>query len=426
MMFTASRALRAVLMLGATALVTMTGAASAETIALVHGRILPVSSAPIEDGSVVIRDGVIVAVGKEVVIPSDARVLDIRGATVTPGFIAADTTLGIVEVSSDDGSNDVRASATTLSAGVDVQYAINPDVTTIPVARLGGVTRAIVLPEAGRSGGERLFGGQGAVISLASDGAVLTLSKIGVVAELGEAGAERGGGSRESANVLIRAALDEVRRYKAQGGRYTGEFQPVALSRPDLDALVPVIAGRVPLIIGAHRAADILQAVALAKDYRLKLVIRGGEEAWRVAPQLAKVGAGVIVVPTDNLPKSFETLGATIQNAQRLTAAGVPVAIIGNDAAHRVREMRFNAGMAVARGLPYADAIKALTLNPARMFGLDARLGSIERGKVADLVVWQGDPFEPLVQPRAIFIGGVEQPLDSRQRDLAQRYKAAR
>jgi imidazolonepropionase-like amidohydrolase len=353
-------------------------------------------------------------------------VLDLRGATVTPGFIAADTTLGIVEVNSDDGSNDVRASAQTLSAGVDVQYALNPDVTTIPVARLGGVTRAIVLPDAGRGDGDRLFEGQGAAISLADRGAILTRAKIGVVAELGETGAERGGGSREAATVLLRAALDEVRRYKAAGARYTGEFQPVALSRPDLDALVPVIDGRVPLIVGAHRAADILQAIALAKDYHLKLVIRGGEEAWRVAPQLASAGASVIVVPTDNLPKSFETLGATIENAQRLAAAGVPVAIIGNDAAHRVREMRFNAGMAVARGLPYSEALKALTLTPARIFGLGDQLGSIERGKVADLVVWDGDPLEPLVQPRTIFIAGVEQPLGSRQRDLAERYKAAR
>lgn len=398
-------------------------AAQAQTLAVVHGRVLTAAGQPIEDGTVIVRDGVIVAVGASLPAPRDARVIDARGLTVTPGFIAADTTLGTVEVNSDDGSNDVRSSAATLSAGVDVQYALNPDVTPIPVARVGGVTRAIVLPEPGSAGeGVRLFGGQGAAISLGAQGPILTRAKIGVVADLSEAGAERGGGSRESANVLLRAALDEAKRYRAQRASYSGEFQPVPLSRADLEALLPVLDGKVPLIVGAHRASDILQAVALAKDYRLKLVIRGGEEAWRVAPALAAIDAGVIVVPADNLPKSFEALGSTVQNGQRLMAAGVKVAIIGNDSSHRVRELRFNAGMAVARGLPYADAIRALTINPARIFGLSATLGSIEPGKRADLVIWPGDPLEPLVQARAVFVDGVEQPLDTRPRDLADRY----
>lgn len=416
----ASLARMAALLLAGTA-----ATAQAQTIAIVHGRVLTAAGQPIENGTVIVRDGVVVAVGASLPAPRDARVIDARGSTVTPGFIAADTTLGTVDVSSDNGSNDVRSSAPTLSAGVDVQYALNPDVTPIPVARVGGVTRAIVLPEPGGAGDSvRLFGGQGAAISLGAQGPILTRAKIGVVADLGEAGAERAGGSRESAHVLIRAALDEAKRYRAQRGSYAGEFQPVPLSRVDLEALLPVIDGKVPLIVGAHRASDILQAVALAKDYGLKLVIRGGAEAWRVSSALAAVDAAVIVVPTDNLPTSFEELGATMQNAQRLVAAGVKVAIIGNDASHRVRELRFNAGMAVARGLPYAEAIKALTINPARIFGLSGTLGSIEPGKRADLVIWPGDPLEPLVQPRAVFVDGVEQPLTTRPRDLADRYSS--
>ena len=214
-----------------------------------------------------------------------------------------------------------------------------------------------------------------------------------------------------------------MRRFRTQHAAYErGDLQPFTLSRADLEALIPVLDRKVPLIVGAHSASDIQQAVALAKEYRLRLIVRGGEEAWRVASELARIGASVIVTPTDNLPKSFEMLGASSMNAERLVAAGVIVAIIGNDGAHRVREMRFNAGMAVARGLAYAEAIRALTINPARMYGLDDRLGSIEPGKQADLVIWQGDPLEPLVQPRAIYIAGVEQPLDSRARELAERY----
>jgi imidazolonepropionase-like amidohydrolase len=327
-------------------------------------------------------------------------------------------------VTSDDGSNDARSSAARLSAGVDVQYALDPDVTPIAVALLGGVTGAIVFPESSQStGGEpRLFGGQGAAISLGRQVPILMRPKIGVVADLGEAGTSLAGGSRETSHVLIRAALDEAKRYRAAKAAYRGEFQATALSRPDWEALLPVLDRRVPLVVAAHRAADIRQAIALARDYDLKLVIRGGEEAWRVASELAAIRAGVILNPTDNLPKSFEAIGSRGDNAQRLAAAGVPIAIVGNDSSHRVREMRLNAGMAVARGLPYADAIRALTAGPAAMFGLETMVGTIARGKRADLVIWNGDPLEPLVQPQAIFVSGIEQPLTSRPRDLADRY----
>lgn len=410
--------------LAASTLMTLSAPASAATLALTHGKLMTANTAPIDDGTIVIRDGMIVAVG-HVPVPRDSRIVDLRGAVVTPGLIAADTALGTVEVNSVDGTNDIRTHAVPLSAGVDVQYSLNGDSTLLPVALLGGVTRAIVLPEIGSSdqGMARLFAGQGAAISLAHGGPILTRAKIGVVLELGEAGAAHAGGSRAADFVLVRSALEEVRRFRANRAAYErGDVQPFTLSRADLEALIPVMERKVPLIVGAHRASDILQAVALATEYRLRLIIRGGEEAWRVAPELARVEASVIVTPTDNLPKSFEMLGATSENAERLVAAGVTVAVIGNDGAHRVREMRLNAGMAVARGLHYQDAIKAMTINPARMFGLDDQLGSIEPGKKADLVVWTGDPLEPLVQPQAIFVAGVEQPLASRARMLAGRY----
>ncbi|MBN2972855.1 amidohydrolase family protein [Roseomonas aeriglobus] len=402
----------------------VTAAAGAETVAFVHARVLAGAGPDMPDASVIVRDGIIIDVGPAARVPAAARIIDLKGATLTPGFIAADTALGTVEVNSDDGSNDVRSSAARLSAGVDVQYALDGDATPIPVALLGGVTGAIVFPESSQSTGDepRLFAGQGAAISLGRYVPILIRPKIGVAADMGEAGTGLAGGSRETSHVLIRAAFDEARRYRTNKSTYSGDFQVTALSRPDLEALIPVLDQRVPLVVSAHRAADIRQAIALAKDYGLKIVIRGGEEAWRVASELAAIGAGVILNPTDNLPKSFEVIGSRSDSARILAAAGVPIAIIGNDSNHRVREMRLNAGMAVARGLPYADAIRALTSGPAKMFGLEKSVGTIERGKRADLVIWNGDPLEPLVQPQAIFVAGVEQPLQSRLRDLADRY----
>jgi imidazolonepropionase-like amidohydrolase len=178
-----------------------------------------------------------------------------------------------------------------------------------------------------------------------------------------------------------------------------------------------------PLIVKLDRASDIVEMIAFARDQRLRIILDGAAEGWRVADQIARAGIAVIVDPYADLPHSFSELGARLDNAARLDAAGIILVLkAGSGVAHRARELRYGAGNAVAHGLPWLDALAAITINPARMFGVADRIGSLEPGKEADLVLWSGDPLEPLSQPRAIFVRGIEQPLTSRPLELRDRY----
>ncbi|WP_222943095.1 amidohydrolase family protein [Sphingopyxis sp. OPL5] len=371
----------------------------------------------VENGTVVVRDGRIAAAGSGVAVPTGMRTIDARGAIVTPGLIAVNTALGLLEVSSVDGSVDNKTRNSGISASFDVQYGLNPASTLIPIARLGGVTHAVVMPDYDDSDKERElpFAGKAALISLGEGANILHRPGVGMMLELGEDGAARVGGSRAAEFVQLRQIFDLARQ--APRDEY-----PFELSQADVAALRPVLAGTMPLIIVVHRAADIQQVLKLARDYRLKIILSGAEEAWRVADEIAAARVPVLINPTSNIPSNFDMLGASLQNASILKAAGVEIAIGGNDAGHRVREMRYNAGLAVSRGLPYAAGIEALTLAPARIFGVADQMGSIAAGKAADIVIWDGDPLEPLTQPTAIFIAGKEQPMTSRATELGKRY----
>ncbi|RQW39424.1 amidohydrolase family protein [Novosphingobium sp. LASN5T] len=394
------------------------GPAAAQSFAITNAHV--VTSGPVgevENGTIVVRDGRIVAAGSGVAVPAGVRTIDARGATVTPGLIAVNTALGLVEVNSVDGSVDSKTTNSGISASFDVQYGLNPASTLIPIARLGGVTRAVVMPDYDDSdvARELPFAGKAAMISLGEGANILHRPGIGMMLELGEDGAARVGGSRAAEFVQLRQIFDLARQPPR-------EEYPFELSQADLAALRPVLSGAMPLIVVVHRAADIRQVLKLASDYKLKIILSGAEEAWRVAGEIAAARVPVLINPTSNIPSSFDMLGASLQNASILKAAGVEIAIGGNDAGHRVREMRYNAGLAVSRGLPYAAGIEALTLAPARIFGVSDLLGSIAPGKAADIVIWDGDPLEPLTQPTAIFIAGKEQPLTSRATELGKRY----
>jgi imidazolonepropionase-like amidohydrolase len=429
----------------AVALAALSAAASAETIAIVGGHIHTVGPAgEIQSGTVVIRDGKIASVSAGDHVPARARVIDAHGAVVTPGLIAADAGLAATEVGEDedaaelgldtagpgDGTRDLSTQSKSLTAAFDVQYALNPDSTVIPLARLAGITRAIVTPEYGFSGGrnaparEALFAGQAAVIDLGHGSSLLVKPHAAMVVDLGESGGEHAGGSRNAAIVEFKEILSDVRSYRANKAAYErNQTRAYAVSKADLEALIPVVDGRMPLLIGVQRASDIRQALELAREEKLKIILDGADEAWMVANEIAAAHVPVILNPTDDLPSSFERVHATMENAARLQSAGVEVIVANVAEGYRVRELRYLAGDAVAYGLPWDAALKAVTINPARAFGFADRAGSLEPGKDADVVVWSGDPFEPLSQPKAIFIKGEEQPLTSRQLQLRDRYK---
>jgi imidazolonepropionase-like amidohydrolase len=403
-------------------LVLAAAPATAETVAVTNARLVTMGPAgTIERGTIVLRDGRIAAVGANVAAPADARVIDAGGRIVTPGLIAANTGLGLIEVRAVEAANDRAADMAGISAAFDAGDGLNPDSLLIPVARLGGITRAITTPAYDDSPGrEMLFAGQAAAVALG--GPMLVRRGVAVVLEMGDAGAERAGGARAAELVALRATLAEVRDYARRRAAYDrGETRNYSLSRADLEALVPVVEGRMPLLVSASRASDIRAILVFAREERLRIILEGAAEGWRVADGLVRANVPVLLTPVDNIPSSFETLGATLENARRLQAAGVLVAFQGNGN-HRERELRYNAGNAVAVGLPWKQGLAAITINPARIFGLADRVGSLETGKDADLVIWDGDPLDTLGRPSAIFIRGEAQPMTSRQTLLRDRY----
>jgi imidazolonepropionase-like amidohydrolase len=428
----------------AVAALTFAVPALAETVAITHARILTSGPAgEITQGTIVLRDGKIAAVGAAVATPAGARVIDAAGGVVTPGLFATGSMLGAVEVHA--LGNDLTVDNPALGAAFDVQYGLNPASTLLPIARLAGLTSAVVTPQsaADNDGDEdegdnltagkgadhsdrshALFAGQAAVIDLGQGPDLLTRAKVAMVVPFGQAGAGVAGGARGAEIVAFKTALQDVRDYQRNRAAYDrGEFRQVALSKADLEALFPVVQGRMPIIAQVHRAADILAVLKLAHEEHLKVILSGAEEGWMVAGEIAKAGVPVLTNPLDDRPESFEMLAATMENASRLQAAGVTVALEATGGSHRARETRYNAGNAVAHGMPYAAALAAVTINPARIFGVADRTGSLEVGKDADVVLWTGDPFEPLSQASAVFIKGQAQPMTSRQLDLRDRYK---
>lgn len=430
------------LLAGAVAALALAGPAAAQDVAITGGRVLTGTSV-IENGTVVVRNGRVVSVGTGAA-PAGLRTIDARGKIVTPGFVAVDSGLGGSEVGSVRGSNDLSNSANTLSAAFDLSYGLDPWSFTLPVARLGGVTRAVVTPQHAGSGGGHshddsdfagaghggyqspgLFAGQAAVIKLGGAD-ILVKPRVAMVAPFGEAGKGVAGGARGAEFVLFKETLAEVRLYARNKAAYDrAALRDLSLSRADLEALIPVANGSMPLIVSVNRASDIQQVLRLAREEGVKVILDGAAEGWLVADEIAAARVPVLLHPITNLPGNFEMRAARMQNAAALNAAGVVIAIKGNEGStHRARDIRYNAGNAVSHGLPFAAAIQAITVNPARIFGFDGQFGELKPGAAGDVVVWSGDPLEPLTQPSAVFIDGVEQPLQARNLLLRDRYRS--
>jgi imidazolonepropionase-like amidohydrolase len=222
--------------------------------------------------------------------------------------------------------------------------------------------------------------------------------------------------------LRLREILEDARDYAINKVAYNARNRrDYARGRLDLEALQPVLKGQVPLMIQANRASDLLAAMRLADEFKVRLVIVGASEGWMVAEQLAKAKVPVVVKPLTNIP-TFDSLGATLENAARLSRAGVTVALASFDTQNS-RNLRQEAGNAIANGMDREAALKAVTLTPARLWGVADRVGSLEAGKDADLVIWSGDPFELTTGAERVFIKGVEVPRDTRQKALLDRYR---
>lgn len=396
--------------------------AAAQDLAIVGATVHPVSGPPIENATVLVSGGRIAAVGTDVAVPEGVRRIDGAGKVVTPGLFDAASQIGLVEVDLVRQTRDqsLAGSEDEITAAFDPSVALNPWSTLIPYARSGGLTTVATGPTGG------LIAGQAAVIDLAGETprAMLVEPRVAMLASYGESGAARAGGARGGAILRLREVLEDARFWGAHRSAFDrGESRELAQSRLDLAALQPVLAGTMPLVVRADRSSDILAVLDLAREFSVRPVILGGAEAWMVGEALAEADVPVILKPLTDLPRAFERLGARFDNAALLHAAGVAVAFTTFEN-HRANEITLEAGNAVRFGLPWDAALRAVTLEPARIYGVDDRYGSIEPGKVADLVVWTGDPFELSSWPEAVVIRGRVQPEDSRQKALLERYRS--
>jgi len=402
-------------------LVLANAPAAAQIIAITGGTVHTLGPAgTIEGGTVLIENGRIRAVGKEVAIPAGARRIDAAGKVVTPGLFDSESRLGIVEVDAGSGTVDTTVNDERITAANDVTDVINPRSFVIPINRVEGLTRAVVAPLPGKS----LLAGRGAVIHLGTESPDFVLRpRVAMFAVLGAPAARLSGGSRAAALLRLREALRDALDYGAHRAAFDrGDRRPYALSRLDLEALQPVVRGEIPLVVSVNRAADIESTLKLAKDFHLDLILADAAEAWVVAPQLAAAKVPVLLNVLNNLPASFDALGATLENAARLHAAGVTIAFMSGDA-HNARNLKQSAGNAVAHGLPWKAALEAMTTVPARIWGLADHYGTLEPGKDADVVVWDGDPLEVTTFADHVLIRGVEVPMKDRQIELRERYK---
>jgi imidazolonepropionase-like amidohydrolase len=240
---------------------------------------------------------------------------------------------------------------------------------------------------------------------------------------LDESSREAGDGARAGTLARLRQLLTDARDYGRRRADFDrAQMRQLAAPAADLEALQPVLAGRMPLVVTAHRVFDIRNALRLAREFNLRLILAGAAEGWEVADEIARAQVPVLVVPLSNLP-SFNALGARYENAARLSAAGVKVAIVAGGDPHNARLVRQEAGNAVSYGMDPDAAFRAVTLGAAEILGIQDRYGSLEPGKIANVVVWSGDPFEFSTAVRHVWIRGRAIPLTSRQTELLERYR---
>ncbi|MGH6693928.1 amidohydrolase family protein [Sphingopyxis sp.] len=407
--------------------------AAAQTLAVTHAEAWTMEGAePVRDATIIIENGRIVSVAAAGGVPSEAMVIDAGGKPVTPGLVNGATQIGLVEVS---GSPDTRDDASTdeRTSGYDPSRALNGNSTLVSLARADGITRALVYPSPSRhapTSGEPVFARLRDGVDILDRGGIALYSVIG-------GGAWERLGARAQQWGALRKLLGEAKR----GGAPPAETDRKKVKRgsggpgprgphggPD-DTIRDVVAGKLPLAIQTHRESDIRQAAALASDLGIKVIIVGGTEAWRAADVLAAARVAVILDPQVNLPFNFDQLGARQDNAALLTKAGVQVAIgqaggpihANYNAGMGLRE---GAGIAVANGLPYIEALRAVTVNPLAIWGRGG--GTLSPGADADLVVWDGDPLEPSTNAMSVIVEGRQVSNRSRQDMLAERYKDAR
>ena len=403
-----------------------------KTIAIVGGKLLTVTHGAIENGVVVMTDGKIAAVGpaSSTKVPSGAEVFDAKGMTVYPGLFDAETHLGLTEVAADQNSNDLAETSDEIEPQMHVADAFHAETVRIPVERLNGITNAIAAPASqdsvvGQDSAIQLYGRDRDEMLLQKDIALAMNFDGSVRRKANFNGPSKFPTTRMGLATQIRQAFLDAQAYEAERA---------AAAKPDhkgpppkrdlkLEALLPYLHGEKPVVLAAYEGYEVEVAMALAKEFHLKVILNHVTHAQEVLDEIASYHVPVIVGPIYDFPRPNERYDAVYSLPAELQKRGVKIALatFGEDMGGS-RNLPYAAGYAVAYGLPYDEALKAITLNPAEMFGLGDQLGSLDVGKTANVVVANGDPMDVRTSVKQVFIAGKKAPMVSRQTQLRDEY----
>ena len=402
-------------------------------IAIVGGKLLTITHGTVENGSIVVEDGKITAVGTAaaVKIPKDAQVFDAKGMTVYPGLFDAETNLGLTEVGSDENSNDLAETGDEIEPHMRVVDAFRAETVRIPVNRINGVTTAIVAPAAQDS-----VAGQDALIQLygrdrdqmiLSPDIALAMNFEGDVRRRGRGiGTAKYPSTRMGLATQLRQTFLDTQNYLAEQAAGSKPDHKGGPPKKDLkyEALIPYLKGEKPVVFGAYESYEVEVAMSIANEFHLKVILNHISHAQDILDTIASYHVPVIVNSIYDAPQANERYDAVFSLPAELQKRGVKIALssVSEGPVADSRNLPYAAGYAVAFGLPYDEALKAITLNPAEMFGMGDKLGSLDTGKTANIVIANGDPLDVRTSVHQVFINGIAIPMSSRQTDLRDQY----
>jgi imidazolonepropionase-like amidohydrolase len=406
----------------------------AGTFAITNARIVTVSGAVIENGTIVIQNGRIAAVGANASVPGGAESIDGKGLSVYPGMIDAGTNLGLAEITLGvPGSVDL-AETGDMNANAKAILGINPHSTHINVTRVNGITSVLSVPAGG------VVSGQAAIINLngSTQAEMAVVPTFGLVVNFPRISTFGGFGpgaptvdfseairQRDRRTDDLRKLFRDAENYaKVQDAYAKDKSLPYPTTDLKMAAMTAYVRGEKPVIFTAERERDIRNVINFAKEMKIKAIILGGQEAWKAASELQQNNIAVIYTNIYNLPvRDDDAYDFLFEGPSKLQKAGVKFAISSGNDGPEIRDLPYHAGLSAAYGLSKDEALKAVTLYPAQILGVADRLGSIETGKIANIVVTDGDILEPRTNIKYLFIGGKMLPLTSRHTKLFEQFK---
>jgi imidazolonepropionase-like amidohydrolase len=415
-------------------------AQSPQVIAIIGGKLLTVSHGTIENGVLVMSDGKIAAVGEvgNVKIPSGAKVVNAKGMTVYPGLIDPESNFGLTEISADQMTNDLVERSDEIMPHMHVYDAFHSETELIPVARLNGITNAVVAPAS-----EDTISGQDIFIQMYGKDRdqVIMGRDIALAMNFGAEQRRRGSGGRGGGGggrpeypstrmgliTQLRQTFLDVQDYEAKRDAAAKKDDKAFKRDLKMEALIPYLKGERPVVIGVYEGYDVETVMALAQEFHLKVILNHVTHTQEILDKIAAYHVPVIVGSIYDFPRADQRFDAVYTLPAELAKRGVKIAISSADAggpvsSHSARNLPYSAGFAVAYGLPYDDALKAITLNVAEMFGFADRLGSLDVGKMANVVVATGDPLDVRTDVKQVYILGIPVPMENRQTRLRDEY----